>query len=70
MGPDCPERVDLAFLKWIWSYQARSRPRTVEWIEQYREGRRLEILRSPGEVRAFLDRVRADQVRRAAALPA
>lgn len=62
MGPDCPERVDLGFWKWIWDYPAHSRPRTVAWIEQYREGRRIEVLNSPREVQAFLDRVRAERV--------
>ncbi|MEZ5337447.1 MAG: hypothetical protein R3F46_04210 [bacterium] len=29
-GAGCPERFDLAFLKWVWDYPLRSRGRTLE----------------------------------------
>ncbi len=33
--PDgCPESVDWDFLKWIWNFPTRSRPRIVEALEQ------------------------------------
>lgn len=60
-GPDCPEGVDLGFWKWVWDYPSSSRPGTIAWIDQCRAGRRIEVLKSPRQVRAFLDGVRAEQ---------
>lgn len=34
-GEGCPERFDLAFLKWVWDYPSRSRSRTLELKKQY-----------------------------------
>jgi len=40
-GRDCPERLDAAFLRWVWDYPVRSRGRTVDilagspQVEQY-----------------------------------
>jgi adenylate kinase family enzyme len=56
MAPGCPERIDLEFLRWIWDYPRRSRPRVMQTIEAARQGRRVVILRSEAEVAEFLAR--------------
>ena len=54
LAPGCPERLDAGFLLWLWRFPRRSRPKIVELIERHRPGRRIEILRSPRDVRRFL----------------
>ena len=54
----CPEKIDLEFLRWIWNFRRRSRPPFLEAIERFREGRVVEILHDPAEVRRFLEQWR------------
>lgn len=54
MGTDCPERLNLEFVRWVWSYRKRSRPRVFERLEAHGKGKRIIILRSPREVEQFL----------------
>ena len=35
VAPGCPERFDWAFLKWVWNYRRRSRPRTLDLLRTY-----------------------------------
>nr|MDQ2728107.1 topology modulation protein [Actinomycetota bacterium] len=53
-APGCPERLDLAFLRWIWRYPIDSRPRLDLALDQYRVGRRVVELSFPAQVRRFL----------------
>jgi adenylate kinase family enzyme len=55
MGPGCPERLDPAFVRWIWTYRRNKRPGILEKMRQYAEGRRIAHLQTPAEVRRFLD---------------
>jgi len=55
MTEGCEEKLDIVFLKWIWDFPKHSRPRNLEMIEKYREGRTIHHLRSPRELKAFLD---------------
>jgi adenylate kinase family enzyme len=52
---DCPERVDLAFLRWIWRYPLDSRPRLDAAIERHRGHLRVVELTSPRKVKEFLN---------------
>jgi adenylate kinase family enzyme len=55
--PDgCPESFDLEFLRWIWSYPTRHRPRTLARLDEFeRHGGRVVVLRTAADTRAFLD---------------
>jgi adenylate kinase family enzyme len=53
LGQDCPERFDWKFVKWVWNYRGRSRDKTVATLDRVRSEKRVVILRSPAEVRAF-----------------
>ena len=53
----CPERLDPAFLRWIWRYPIDSRPRLDAALGRYRDSLRVVELTSPTQVRAFLDNV-------------
>ncbi len=55
MAEGCPEQLpSLEFLRWIWNYPERSRPRVVALLEAHRHERRIIFLRSRREVRQFL----------------
>ena len=51
----CPEKLDFEFVRWIWNYSRRSRPRIVELIRAHGEGKRLVWLRSSRDVEKFLN---------------
>ncbi len=55
MTPGCPEKLDFAFLRWIWNYRRDRRPGILEKMAQYAEGRRLIHLQTTAQVRRFLD---------------
>lgn len=54
MAPGCPERVDAAFLWWIWTYSARRRPALLRRLAALPPACRVLHLRSDREVRAFV----------------
>jgi adenylate kinase family enzyme len=54
IGPGCPERIDVPFLKdWVWTYPTRTRPEHVQIMSSLHAGVLGIILRSPAEVRRF-----------------
>ena len=54
IGPGCPERIDVPFLKdWVWTYPTRARPEHAEIMANLRAGVLGIILRSPAEVVRF-----------------
>ncbi|WP_213525866.1 DNA topology modulation protein [Paenibacillus sp. J31TS4] len=57
MGEGCPERVSLAFLKWIWKYPDTNRPGILKKLEELSTEKQVIILRSPKEVRRFLESI-------------
>ncbi len=54
MGPDCPERLDAAFLRFSWDYQNDGRVRALRFVETWRGRRAVHVLCSRAEVAAFL----------------
>jgi adenylate kinase family enzyme len=55
MAPDCPERLSLEFLRWIWEYPRTRRPGVLAKLDRAaREGKRVVILRSDAEVERFV----------------
>lgn len=57
----CYESFDLAFLRWVWDYPKRSRPKVVGLLREYERTRRVVWLRSPAEVERFLARTDAGE---------
>jgi adenylate kinase family enzyme len=35
VAPGCPERFEWAFIKWVWNYPNRSRPKTLALLRHY-----------------------------------
>jgi adenylate kinase family enzyme len=59
MTEGCPERLDLAFLRWIWNYNRTSRPKVLRAIERAPKHVRVITLRNRRDVREFLAEVRS-----------
>jgi len=57
MAPGCPERPSLDFLRWVWHYPTRSRPKVLRLLDAHGAGRQVFRLRSPAEVEEFLSRL-------------
>ena len=54
MAEGCRDRFSLAFLKWVWNYPERSRPKVLALIDERCAGKRVVVLRSRTEVEKFL----------------
>jgi adenylate kinase family enzyme len=54
MPAGCPERFDLEFLRYVWNFNARSRPRIVAALERRGSAPRLHRLRSDADARLLL----------------
>jgi adenylate kinase family enzyme len=57
-APGCPQKVDAEFLRWIWDFPHRTRPRLLAILGTYAATTRLVHLRSATEVRTFLAALR------------
>lgn len=55
MGEECNEKVDLAFLKWIWHYPKRNRPRVLAVLQSISSEKSVVHLRTRRDVRTFLE---------------
>jgi adenylate kinase family enzyme len=56
MAEGCPERLNLDFVKWVWGYRKRSRPKVVRLLEA--TSKEVIWLRSPAAVEGFLVAIR------------
>lgn len=56
MAEGCTEKVNMDFLKWIWNYRKRERPKTVEALSKSLE-KNVIILKSSKEVNNFIERM-------------
>lgn len=55
MGEGVKERFDPGFIRWVWKYPERNRPIVMEKLKKLPADRTITILRSPKEVRQFLE---------------
>ncbi len=53
-GAGLPERFDLAFYRYIWTYRSSQRPRLAAWLSGQGEGQRLVTFTARAEADAFL----------------
>lgn len=54
MAPECPEKVNWQFIKYIWDYPRRRKPAVFEKLKFYSQNKAVIILRSQAEVESFL----------------
>ena len=53
MGPGCPERFDLEFLRWVWNYNINKRQRNYQLLEEATHAKKI-VLRNRRMVKQFL----------------
>jgi adenylate kinase family enzyme len=58
MAAGCPERIDWAFLKYVWNYPNKDRQETLAAIGRHGAWDRATTLKSDAESAAFLNSVR------------
>lgn len=54
------ERLEFEFLKWVWNYPKTKKPIVLKKLEQLPDDIKVIILKSPREVRDFLEKVKAE----------
>jgi adenylate kinase family enzyme len=59
MAEGCNEKLDLEFIRWVWNYSRRSRPRVVKLLEEYSQSKQIVWLRSKADVERFYARLSA-----------
>ena len=57
MADGCRENFNLEFLRWVWSYPERTRPKVLEMLNEHAQSKKIISLRSPKEVEKFLAEV-------------
>lgn len=58
MAEGCPEKLDWSFVRWVWSYSHRSRPKIVKLLREHSGTKQIVWLRSRSDVRRFLESLR------------
>ena len=58
MAEGCPEKLDWEFVKWVWNYSQRSRPKVVKLLREHSETKRIVWLRSRADVNNFVSSLR------------
>ena len=59
MPDGCPERLNIAFLLWIWNYPNRTRRKVLGLLETYRTTKTVIHLRTRADVERFIKAPRA-----------
>ena len=57
MAEGCIEQFDWEFLKWIWDFENRSKPKIEKLLEQFKNEKTIIRLRSKREVEKFLQEI-------------
>jgi adenylate kinase family enzyme len=53
LGTAGPERFDWSFMRWIWSYPEKMRPKTIRMLERLRPDQRVYVLHSRSDITAL-----------------
>jgi adenylate kinase family enzyme len=59
MAAGCPERLTPDFVRWVWDYHRRARPRVLTAMRREGAHARHVVLRTPREAERFLDTLRS-----------
>ncbi|AIQ42215.1 DNA topology modulation protein [Paenibacillus sp. FSL R5-0912] len=54
MNEGCPEKLDFAFVKWVWSYKTRSRDNTIARLRQAGAHQQVITVTSRRQVKALI----------------
>ena len=62
MAEDCAEQFDWEFIKWIWDFENRSKPKMERLLEQFKDEKTIVRLKSKREVKDFLAQIKAKEL--------
>ena len=54
MAPGCPERIDLEFLRYVWTYRQQQRPKLLEFFDGLRADQALICFNSRKQAASYL----------------
>ena len=54
MASGCPEKFSLEFVRWIWNYSSRTRPKVLKILNANSDRKKVVWLRSRSDVKNFL----------------
>ncbi len=57
LGKDCPDKIDLAFLWFVWTYSKKRRWKLIKVTEENRGKKQIIVLRSSREVLNFIQEI-------------
>ena len=57
MASGCDERLDSKFIRWVWNYSKRTRPKVVARLAAHEAGKKIVTLRSRYEVEEYLAQI-------------
>lgn len=57
MGAGCEEKIDLKFLKFVWDYPNRSKPKVERLLRENQDQLNIVRLRTNAEVKEFLEKI-------------
>lgn len=58
MGASCEEKLDFAFLKWVWNFPDVQKPEMVKRIKQYSHEKQIIVLKSRKDVANFIHQLK------------
>jgi hypothetical protein len=61
MGASCEEKLDFAFLKWVWNFPDIQKPEMVKRIKQYSHEKQIIVLKSRKDVTNFIHQMKRQE---------
>lgn len=55
LADDCPEKIDLDFIRWIWDFPITRKPVILRFLENLNSTKSVFILRGQKEIEGFID---------------
>jgi adenylate kinase family enzyme len=54
IADECHEKFNPEFIRWVWDYPKRTRPKVIERLKENSQDKKIILLRSQAEVEKFL----------------
>lgn len=57
LNDECPEKLDWAFISWVWNYKKRSRTRVMEQLKSFSEQKNIVIVKTRKQVKEIANQL-------------
>ncbi|MBP3962893.1 DNA topology modulation protein [Paenibacillus lignilyticus] len=64
MAEGCEERITLHFMRWVWAYPSKHKPKIMKQLMELSNDKSIIVLKTRSEVRTFLERIEREASRR------